>query len=355
MAHRDVSVLFPLLLFFGSWSSFPQLVLPLGLFLLLGAQQPGGVNDQTSNLIKFMAFGLALFLVWESSNSLLGTASAPPPPPPPPPASSRARLMRRYQYQLHRDEPELEYEFLEEETSVGQTMWEVATILFGISVATAIVHWPAIHDRISRVLPRDLSARFRRFTRRIGIHPAARPPGQGPASPEAIQRLETNYPVGGEGDCCICLDSFKQGDTAKRMPCLHCFHENCLMPWLRQKSTCPVCRAALEANDNVNEPGDVDAGGENGTGAVPRRAESFQQTVLNGFQYVLDKVKFFLEPLPTTIDPPSNGWNNSRVDREALSTMSIRDLRNVAQERGISLQGVVEKREIVDRLLFGLS
>lgn len=45
--------------------------------------------------------------------------------------------------------------------------------------------------------------------------------------------------------CCICLEEYVQGDSVKTLPCLHCFHAQCVDHWLRQKQTCPVCKHSL--------------------------------------------------------------------------------------------------------------
>jgi hypothetical protein len=35
--------------------------------------------------------------------------------------------------------------------------------------------------------------------------------------------------------------------SVKKMPCDHCFHETCILPWLRERNTCPVCRCQVES------------------------------------------------------------------------------------------------------------
>ena len=45
--------------------------------------------------------------------------------------------------------------------------------------------------------------------------------------------------------CTVCQEDFKIGEQAKKLQCDHCFHEDCIMPWLRVQNTCPVCRSEV--------------------------------------------------------------------------------------------------------------
>lgn len=46
--------------------------------------------------------------------------------------------------------------------------------------------------------------------------------------------------------CAVCLDGFRLGEEASRLPCRHVFHRGCVMPWLVERSgTCPTCRAQV--------------------------------------------------------------------------------------------------------------
>ena len=50
-------------------------------------------------------------------------------------------------------------------------------------------------------------------------------------------------------ECPICQDGFADGAVIVQMPCLHSFHEECLMQWLKRASNCPTCRLEVESED----------------------------------------------------------------------------------------------------------
>lgn len=53
-----------------------------------------------------------------------------------------------------------------------------------------------------------------------------------PASPEAVKNLP-EVTVEDKGiKCPICLKEHEVGETLKKMPCEHKFHQNCILPWL---------------------------------------------------------------------------------------------------------------------------
>jgi len=50
----------------------------------------------------------------------------------------------------------------------------------------------------------------------------------------------------GHEDCRICLMKFEKGNKIIILPCLHIFHEHCLINWLNNKKTCPLDNQSLE-------------------------------------------------------------------------------------------------------------
>ncbi|CAH8354508.1 unnamed protein product [Eruca vesicaria subsp. sativa] len=46
--------------------------------------------------------------------------------------------------------------------------------------------------------------------------------------------------------CAICLQDAAEGEKMRRLTvCSHCFHAECIDPWLEKRSTCPLCRAQV--------------------------------------------------------------------------------------------------------------
>ena len=42
--------------------------------------------------------------------------------------------------------------------------------------------------------------------------------------------------------CVICMDTYEDGDEARRLPCLCLFHRRCIDRHLEGSVTCPICR-----------------------------------------------------------------------------------------------------------------
>ncbi|KAF2538293.1 hypothetical protein F2Q68_00023096 [Brassica cretica] len=51
--------------------------------------------------------------------------------------------------------------------------------------------------------------------------------------------------------CAVCKDEMDIGTEAVGLPCDHKYHTECIVPWLKTRNTCPVCRYELPT-DNTN-------------------------------------------------------------------------------------------------------
>ena len=50
--------------------------------------------------------------------------------------------------------------------------------------------------------------------------------------------------------CAVCHDDFVAEAEVVQLPCRHCFHEHCILPWLEGHNTCPVCRKQLQQSSS---------------------------------------------------------------------------------------------------------
>ncbi|ESW26296.1 hypothetical protein PHAVU_003G107100 [Phaseolus vulgaris] len=49
-------------------------------------------------------------------------------------------------------------------------------------------------------------------------------------------------------ECAVCLSEFQNGETGRILPkCNHSFHTECIDIWFQSHTTCPLCRAPVEA------------------------------------------------------------------------------------------------------------
>lgn len=84
--------------------------------------------------------------------------------------------------------------------------------------------------------------------------------GSPPASKSEVEKLK-KYPLtkekllsfGSENTCPVCKEDFVVGTSMMDLPCSHYYHEECLMPWLTQHDSCPICRYELKTDDEDYE------------------------------------------------------------------------------------------------------
>ncbi|RLN91794.1 hypothetical protein BBJ28_00015496 [Nothophytophthora sp. Chile5] len=74
-----------------------------------------------------------------------------------------------------------------------------------------------------------------------------------PASKEVVEKLPkvkiTQSDVDGSAECPVCKDFFVVDDEVHQLPCDHSFHPDCILPWLKQHNSCPLCRFELPTDD----------------------------------------------------------------------------------------------------------
>ncbi|KAF7337493.1 RING-type domain-containing protein [Mycena sanguinolenta] len=96
-----------------------------------------------------------------------------------------------------------------------------------------------------------------------------------PATDEIMENLPREVLEQGsstlEKDCAVCKEQFSLNtedpdeQVVVTLPCMHPFHEPCIMPWLKSSGTCPVCRHALVPQpEHHGPPPSGDSGSGNG-------------------------------------------------------------------------------------------
>ncbi|XP_040380165.1 E3 ubiquitin-protein ligase RZF1-like [Oryza brachyantha] len=108
--------------------------------------------------------------------------------------------------------------------------------------------------------------------------------GPPPASPSAIDAMPavtiSRRHLHAEPRCPVCQDVFELGAEAREMPCSHLYHAACIVPWLVQHNSCPVCRHPLPA---PSPSGSTTATASDGATGGERRTRRGSRTLLRPF------------------------------------------------------------------------
>lgn len=82
--------------------------------------------------------------------------------------------------------------------------------------------------------------------------------GPPPAEKEMISSLPrvciSQEQIDSRLECPVCREEYSLGESVRKLPCLHYFHSECIVPWLELHDTCPVCRKSLDGVDNSLPP-----------------------------------------------------------------------------------------------------
>ncbi|XP_061375267.1 E3 ubiquitin-protein ligase CIP8-like [Gastrolobium bilobum] len=113
------------------------------------------------------------------------------------------------------------------------------------------------------------AAEFEALLQTLGESDESGRRGAPPASKSAVEALPT-VKIASESEaveCAICKDLMGVGEVAKKMPCGHEYHGDCIVPWLSCRNSCPVCRFELPTDDKEYEEDRVVVNPSNGAGS----------------------------------------------------------------------------------------
>ncbi|KAK4126006.1 hypothetical protein N657DRAFT_679019 [Parathielavia appendiculata] len=104
-----------------------------------------------------------------------------------------------------------------------------------------------------------------------------------PASQTAIENLEKKRVdaemLGAEGkaECTICIDGIHKGDEVTVLPCKHWYHGECVVLWLKEHNTCPICRMPIENREGSgNSSNDTNTNRNGGPSQQPQNSQDPQ-------------------------------------------------------------------------------
>ena len=57
--------------------------------------------------------------------------------------------------------------------------------------------------------------------------------------------IKKTYKTNCEEDCIICFDNYLENNKCSELYCGHKFHKDCLLQWMNERKTCPLCNTGF--------------------------------------------------------------------------------------------------------------
>jgi hypothetical protein len=92
-------------------------------------------------------------------------------------------------------------------------------------------------------------------------------------------------------NCVICLN--KINVIRYLTPCNHTFHKKCIIPWIKEHNSCPICRESIDKTKPIKlcQANDID---EDYQVALRLQSEFNNQSEFMSFADILDRIGFVI-------------------------------------------------------------
>lgn len=123
-------------------------------------------------------------------------------------------------------------------------------------------------------------------------------------------------------DCSVCLTEFQDDETLRLLPkCNHAFHIPCIDTWLRSHTTCPLCRAGIVPNNDVNFCSTLAQNDQNSS--VSGRSEESHLENVSNVGEMMDFNRVRNEIIASREVADDGGTENCEVDDQRKEIKSI--------------------------------
>ncbi|KAK3237148.1 hypothetical protein CYMTET_52755 [Cymbomonas tetramitiformis] len=131
-----------------------------------------------------------------------------------------------------------------------------------------------------------------------------------------------------EDDCCICLSAPCNGEGIRVLPCKHIVHSECIGPWFKAHSCCPLCKQDVLASGDMTTLYDMRGieGQQHSAAVLPvfsDTGESLSERAPGSSGHVIELPTYIVHSADLSSAPELDSYS------DALSTVYVAETENV--------------------------